>query len=557
LTNKEIATAFKQLGRLMELHDENEFKVKSYTNAAFKIDRLEQPLEGLSFEELNRIDGIGKSITSKVIELNETGNLEELQDHLARTPAGVVKMMTIKGIGPKKAGMIWKEMGIETIGELLYACNENRLVGVKGFGEKTQAQIKKVIEFTISNTGKFHYAALENLTKFIIDGFKSQGITKISEVGEMRRQCEVVDRIDILIAANYNKLSFQFLEDLGFAPKEGEAGIIINQDGVKVKLHFCPPSMYYALLIELTGNDTHVRMLKELIGIKWNENHESEEEIYTSIGLDFVPPPLREGNNELEMAKHHSLPKLIMDADIKGILHAHSTYSDGLKSLEIMATRCMELGYEYLGITDHSQTAFYANGLKPDRIIEQHREIDELNKKLHPFKIFKGIESDILGDGSLDYEDKVLHSFDFIIASIHSNLKMSEDKATARLLSAIENPYTTILGHPTGRLILAREGYPIDHKAVIDTCAKHHVIIELNANPFRLDLDWRWIQYAIEQGILISINPDAHSLEGLNDIHFGVKVAQKGGLDKEFTFNALSRDEIGYYFTKRKPELHS
>jgi DNA polymerase (family 10) len=512
--NKEIASVFKQLGRLMELHDENEFKAKSYASAAFKIERLEMPLAGLSLAELDKIEGIGKSTASKIIELNETGNLDELQQYTDKTPAGVLKMMTIKGIGPKKAGMIWKEMNIETIGELLYACNENRLVGVKGFGEKTQEAIKKVIEFTISNTGKFHYAALENLSKFIIDGFKSQGIIQISEVGEMRRQCEVVDKIDILLAANYNKLSFQFLEDIGFGPKEGEIGIIINQDGVKVKLHFCPPSMFNALLVELTGNDAHFTMLKELIGTKWNENRDSEEEIYTSIGLDFVPPPMREGKYELEMAKNHHIPILITDKDIKGILHAHSTYSDGLKSLEIMATRCKELGYEYLGITDHSQSAFYANGLKPDRLIEQHKEIDELNKKLHPFKIFKGIESDILGDGSLDYEDKVLQSFDFIIASIHSNLKMTEEKATARLLAAIKNPYITILGHPTGRLILAREGYPIDHRAVIDACATHNVVIELNANPFRLDLDWRWIQYAKEQNVLISINPDAHSIEG-------------------------------------------
>ncbi len=552
MNNKEIASAFKLLGRLMELHDENEFYAKSYTNVAFKIDRLEQPLEGLPLDELDKIEGIGKGIAAKIMELNETNNLEELQLLLEKTPEGVAKMMTIKGIGPKKAGMIWKEMGIETIGELLYACNENRLVSVKGFGEKTQAAIKKVIEFTISNTGKFHYAALENICNFIIEGFKKQGVDLISAVGEMRRQCEVVNRIDILLSANYNKLSFQFLEDMGFSPKEGEMGIIINSDGVKVKLHFAPKSMYHALLVELTGNDAHFQMLKEIIGTEWDENRNSEEEIYTSIGLDFVPPPMREGKYELEMAKNHHIPKLLVDTDIKGILHAHSTHSDGLKSLEIMATKCKELGYEYLGITDHSQTAFYANGLKPERVLEQHLEITELNKKLAPFTIFKGIESDILGDGSLDYTDDILASFDFIIASIHSNLKMTEEKATSRLIAAIQNPYTTILGHPTGRLILAREGYPIDHRKVIDACAKHKVVIELNANPFRLDLDWRWIQYAKEQDVLISINPDAHSLEGLLDVRFGVMAAQKGGLTNTFTFNHFSKEEMEKYFIQRK-----
>jgi len=552
MENKEIASAFKLTSKLMDLNGENEFKVKSYVNAAFRIDRLEKQITDLSPEEIDNIEGIGKGMIAKIEELQETGALSELTRLLELTPPGIVKMMGIKGIGPKKAGIIWKEMGIETMGELLYACNENRLVEVKGFGEKTQQQIRKAIEFTISNTGRFHWAALENLTNTIIKGFKSQGIELVSATGDIRRQCDIVDRIEILIGQSYSVNKILFLQDLGFKPKPDERGILINDDNVKLKLHFSSKEMFYGVLLQTTGNDSHLNSLIEL-GFKLeNTNNLTEEAIYNSIGLQFIPPPMREGLDEIQLAKQNQIPELVTPKDIKGILHCHSTYSDGLKSLEIMATRIRDLGYEYLGITDHSQTAFYANGLKPERIIEQHKEIDHLNKKLAPFHIYKGIESDILGDGSLDYEPSVLRSFDFIIASVHSNLKMTEDKATARILTAIQNPFTTILGHPTSRLLLAREGYPLDHKTIINACATHKVIIELNANPLRLDLDWRWIRYATEQGVLISINPDAHSLEGIEDVRFGINVAQKSGLTRQMTFNSLSKVQIDDYFSKKK-----
>jgi DNA polymerase (family 10) len=261
---------------------------------------------------------------------------------------------------------------------------------------------------------------------------------------------------------------------------------------------------------------------------------------------------LREGLNEISLAKENKIPKLVELSDLKGILHNHSTYSDGLNTLKDMALHCKELGYEYLGMCDHSQSAFYANGLKADRVLEQQKEIDELNVKLAPFKIFKGIESDILNDGSLDYPVEVLKTFDFIVASVHSNLKMNEEKATARLLKAIENPFTTILGHPTGRLLLSRPGYPIDHKRIIDACAANKVIIELNAHPYRLDIDWRWIQYCLEKGVKISINPDAHEKSGYQDMYYGVCAARKGMLTKEMCFNAMGRVEMEQYFKSGK-----
>ncbi|XFE76247.1 PHP domain-containing protein [Algoriphagus halophilus] len=297
---------------------------------------------------------------------------------------------------------------------------------------------------------------------------------------------------------------------------------------------------------------------KENVGDLLNKkDYSNEEEFFQNNKLEFIPVEMREGLGEVSLAKEHKIGKLLEDSDLKGILHNHSTYSDGKHGLKQMAEYCRDLGYEYLGISDHSRTAFYAGGLEVERIIKQHQEIDELNRELAPFKIFKGIESDILPDGSLDYPDDVLESFDFIVSSIHSILNMDIKKATNRLLTAIENPYTTILGHPTGRLLLRRAGYPIDHKSIIDACAKNKVVIEINANPWRLDLDWRWVRYAMDQGVMLSINPDAHEMDGYSDMKYGVLTGRKGGLTKDMTLNAFSREEIDSYFSERKASIKS
>ena len=282
------------------------------------------------------------------------------------------------------------------------------------------------------------------------------------------------------------------------------------------------------------------------------KKYDNEESVYSNLNIQYCEPELREGLFELEKAKNNQLPKLIELTDLKGILHNHSTYSDGMNTLEEMATYCKELGYEYLGICDHSQTAVYADGLKPETVLVQHQEIEKLNKKLFPFKIFKGIESDILGNGDLDYEEDILKSFDFIVASVHANLKMDEEKATTRLLKAIENPHTTILGHPTGRLLLGRPGYPINHKKIIDACAANKVVIELNAHPYRLDIDWRWIPYCLEKGVMISINPDAHQLKGYHDMRYGTFVARKGLLTKDNCLNAMDLNTFENYLSTKK-----
>lgn len=534
MSTQEIAQALKLTAQLMELHEENPFKIKSIANAAYKLEKTDIDLNDKSLLELEQVEGIGKGIAAKIHELQTTGNLKELSEMFIRTPVGVIEMLKIKGIGPKKVGQLWRELEIESIGELLYACNENRLVTLKGFGAKTQDAVKKQIEFFQSNIGKHHYATVEEFAFKLVEDLKKKYKTDlVSLTGAMRRKSEIIEMIEILIATD---------EEVAIDTE--------NTRNVKVQLISCSKDEFYSKLFETTGTSAHLNFLRnpksEIL------NPKSENEIYQSYSLQYIEPELREGLNEIELAKENKIPKLIELIDLKGILHNHSTYSDGMNTLKDMALYCKELGYEYLGMCDHSQSAFYAEGLKPERIIQQQEEIDKLNKTLAPFKIFKGIESDILNDGSLDYMEDVLKSFDFIVASVHSNLKMNEEKATARLLKAIENPYTTILGHPTGRLLLSRPGYPIDHKKIIDACAANGVVIELNAHPYRLDIDWRWIPYCIERGVKISINPDAHEKSGYHDMYYGICVARKGMLTKEMCFNTKTLVEIESYFNKRK-----
>jgi DNA polymerase (family 10) len=562
MENKEISRIFSDTAKLMELHQANEFKVRSWQNAAFVIGRLESPVRSLSVEELNQIKGIGKSLSLKIIELLETGTLPDVEEYLKDTPAGVVEMMRIKGIGPKKVGVLWKDLGVESPGELLYACNENRLIELKGFGKKTQDQIRSAIEYSISNKGFFHYAKLEPLALEIVREMNNSGMFNHVELtGNIRRKGEVLTKIEIIFSCSVvDKISDQIkkLKTLTNFELVSEVPLLYkNADGILV--HFYPVAeadFFYSWMIS-SGSPEHIQLLSQLpdFANASKISHANEIEVYRFLKLDYIEPELREGMGEVELAKNNSLPALVEFSDLRGSLHNHSTYSDGLHSLKEMAKACKDLGYEYLGICDHSKSAFYANGMNEERIIKQHLEIEELNKELAPFRIFKGIESDILHDGSLDYPDHVLKTFDFIVASIHSGLKMTIEKATERLLKAIKNPYTTILGHPTGRLLLARQGYPIDHKAVIDACAEHGVVIELNAHPYRLDLDWRWIQYALSKNVMISVNPDAHFTEGYHDMYYGVCAGRKGMLTKTMTFNSKPLAEMELYFNARKSKL--
>jgi len=558
MENKAIARTLRLLSQLMELHNENPFKIKSIANAAFKVDKLPFAIKSKSLEEIAQVDGLGKSISAKVWELLQTGTMTELQDILKETPEGIVEMLGIKGIGPKKILIIWKDLGIENIGELYYACNENRLIEAKGFGLKTQEEIKKIIEFQMAAHGKFLYAQAEPLVNKLYEDL-SLWLKSINEssllgiAGAYRRALEIIEEIEFVIGAEQPQEIYDQItgfEPLQFDLQDNGSLVALSPFGLRIILHVSPLNDFYLNLFQFTGNEAHVQQVLQLAG---EAPFADEKGIYLKAGLSYIEPELREGTNEVELAKTDKLPQLITYQDLKGSLHNHSTWSDGVHTLEEMALYCKDhLQLEYLGICDHSKSAFYANGLNEQRVFGQHQEIDALNTRLAPFKIFKGIESDILYDGSLDYSDDILKTFDFVVASVHSNLRMDEEKATSRLIKAIENPYTTILGHPTGRLLLSRKGYPIDYAKVIDACAANKVVIEINANPLRLDLDWRWHQYALKKGVLLSINPDAHRTEGFHDMKYGVLIGRKGGLQPHQCLNALSLEDISQYFSNKK-----
>jgi DNA polymerase (family X) len=545
----------------MELHEENAFKVRSFQNAIFKLERLEQSLSDLSSAELEKIDGIGKSLALVIAQIIESGSHPALDNLLEQTPQGVLDMLSIKGVGPKKIRLLWKELELDNLDDLLQACEDNKVAQVKGFGDKTQENIKEAILFKASVSGQLHYAEAEELVAEIDKLLKAAGVKKWSSTGDFQMKREVITQLNWLIVDTdastiEQKIANEELiewDELNSGPRTLRGKF--RSKPIPVEFRFCDQTEFGSLLLTKSASSQHLGLLtddnKTLQEIAIKEPFTTEEEIYEKANWPYIAPEMREGLAEAEYIKSGHTPKLLEVSDLKGILHNHSTYSDGKHSLREMANYCKELGYEYLGISDHSKSAFYAQGLEEEAIIKQHKEIDELNAELKPFKVFKGIESDILNDGALDYPTNVLASFDFIVASIHSNLNMDSKKATERLIRAIANPYTTMLGHPTGRLLLRREGYPIDHKAVIDACAHYGVIIEINANPWRLDLDWRWVHYALEKNVMLSINPDAHEKAGYEHMKYGVFVGRKGGLTKDMTFNAKSLAEVEKHFVDR------
>lgn len=545
--NSFIADQFSLLAKLMDIHGENSFKAKAYSSAAFTIDKLPQQLSEIPAVKLSSIKGIGDSAAKKIIEIFERGEIIALTQLIEKTPPGIMQMLNIKGIGPKKITVIWKEMGIESIGELLYACNENRLTLYKGFGEKTQKGIQESIEYFLNNIGSYLYEHVEQLVHDLDKALKKNFSQHIFlNTGIFRRQLETIDKLEWVTNAPAAVLQ-QYLSTQNFVTEklETEESIFQGKDE-NIQLNFYhaeEENLYYKLFITSCS---------EVFLDEWNKRalfkdvHQfaSEEEIFANVNLQFIPAYLRETATVISQSEANDLPGVIQPKDIKAIIHSHSKWSDGNNTLEEMAKAAAHSGFEYLVISDHSKTAVYANGLTEERIKAQHAEIDELNEKLKPFKIFKSIESDILNDGSLDYSNEILNSFDIVIASVHSNLKMSEEKAMMRLLNAVKNPFTSILGHCTGRLLLSRAGYPVNHKQLIDACAENNVVVELNAHPRRLDIDWRFIDYCIEKKVLISIDPDAHSVNAFRHVKYGTLAAQKAGVIPSQNLSSYSLSEF-------------
>ncbi len=544
MTNEAIADNFSLLSKLMDIHGDDAFKAKSYASAAFTIDKLETELSTLDPQTIFSQRGIGATTGKKIIEQLETGQLEILDEYIQKTPAGILEMLRIKGIGPKKIATIWKELEIETLGELLYACEENRLTLYKGFGEKTQDNIKASIEFYINAQGNFLYAQMEPVVELLQEKWAEHfNESSFFVTGAFRQQQEVITILEWVTDQELAPLE-SFFEENNFEIQSSTQGYleVTSPENSTLGFHIVDTKNLVKTVFETSCAPSFLEKINELLPEGLTQSYHSEEDIFKAANIPFIPPYLREEANTIDIAASKGLPSMIMPSDIKGIIHSHSKWSDGSNTLLDMATAAKAQGFEYLVISDHSKSAFYASGLQEDRIIAQHKEIDQINKQLAPFKIFKSIESDILNDGSLDYAPGILQSFDIIIASVHSNLKMQEEKAMQRLITAIENPYTNILGHMTGRLLLSRKGYPVDHQKIIDACAANNVVIELNAHPRRLDIDWRMIGKALDKGVLISINPDAHAIEGFDDCRYGVLVAQKAGVTKENNLSSYNLD---------------
>lgn len=554
MDNYYIAEQFSLLSKLMDIHGENSFKSKTYSITAFNIEKLAVQLSEIPPAKIFSLKGIGDSIGNKILEILKAGHLKLLEDYVRKTPPGVMEMLGIKGLGPKKIAVIWKEMEIESVGELLYACNENRLARFKGFGEKTQKNVEESITFYLKNQGSHLYAEIESYAlaadKLIKEAFPSQSFIL---TGNIRRQSEIIDKIEWVTTAAVSDLELHVRKN-NYRLEESLANSLSyrGDENVLFQFHSVPGEQLHVKLFETSASEEFLEAWNKEFAKTLKTAHTSEESLFAAAHINFIPPYLREKSSVLKRAKKTAFKDIIHASDIKGIIHSHSTWSDGSHTLEMMAEACIGKGYEYLVISDHSKSAFYAKGLFEEQIRAQHEQIDELNRKFAPFKIFKSIESDILNDGSLDYSTDILASFDLVIASVHSNLKMSEEKAMTRLLKAIANPYTTILGHMTGRLLLSRPGYPVDYAKVIDACVKNHVVIEINANPRRLDMDWRWIDYGLDQGAFFSINPDAHAVEEFAVCRFGVLAAQKGGLQRERNLSSFSLQEFEEFLRKRK-----
>ncbi|MEE3053543.1 MAG: DNA polymerase/3'-5' exonuclease PolX [Planctomycetota bacterium] len=556
---------------LLDLESDNPFRSRSFRSGARALEGLAGDLSQLvEARELTSVKGIGESIAAVIADLLTTGSTGRLDELLEAIPEGVRDMLSIAGLGPKKIRVIWKEMGIEDIEVLAEACREGRLAGFKGFGAKSEAKILQGIDYMESVSGMFLRVECEKVAAELLDYVAGcTAVDRVEVAGSYRRAKEVMKDLDLVISTADPAA---VVEHICSWPRSaevvarGESKTSLRcPGGLGVDFRIVEDSQFPFALCHFTGSKEHntaMRARAKKQGLKLNEyglfrgdelaECGSEEEIHRALGLDFIAAELRENFGEIELAADSSLPELVEEADIRGLVHLHTDYSDGEAGIEEMAEAARARGLSYMGVTDHSQSAFYAGGLKPDDVKRQHEEIDSINASMKDFRIFKGIESDILADGSLDYEDEVLELFDFVIASLHSSFNQPLEEMTNRVLRAIANPYTTMLGHVTTRLLLRRDGVALDMEKILTAASADGVVVEVNANPRRLDLDWRHGPRARELGLLTSVNPDAHTVEGIGDIRFGVGIARKAGFEASRVVNTLDADSFGEFIGRRR-----
>jgi len=585
VTNDEIAERLREIYQLMQLAGENRFRAIAFDRAAQTIESLNEDISNyIENDSLTDIKGIGNSIAEDIKSYAQTGTIEVLESLRDRIPEDIIKWLNISGLGPKNIAKIHDQLGISELEELKEACKDGRVASLDGLGEKSAQKILKSIEWMEQFDERCRLDEATEIAEPMYDFLKDQqGVEAIEIAGSLRRAKETIGDVDILIGADEQHITELFntfvdhelvVEVLGRGETKSS---IRTKNGRQVDLRIVTPEQFPAALMYFTGSKEHNVVLRQRArerGLSLNEyglfqlddegntdfdkpiEYSSEADIYEQLDLHFVPPELREDHGEIEFFETHESMDLVTDDDIRGVIHAHSTYSDGKFSIREMAEACIERGYEYLGMSDHSQTAAYAGGLSVDEIKQQWEEIDKLNKEFSEndidFKIFKGIESDILSDGSLDYEEEILDGFDFVIASVHNGLDMSRDKMMTRFRNAIKNPHTDIVGHPTGRLLLQRDGSDLDMNELIELAAEHNTAIEINANPRRLDLDWRHGNKAKEVGLMSAINPDAHSKRGIDHISYGVRTARKAKFEKQRILNTKSAEELLDWFQSHR-----
>jgi DNA polymerase (family 10) len=580
----DIAAALDEIGTLLQLKGENDFRVRAYTNGARVVQQLEGDLgELIKSGKLADVRGIGDALFDKIAVLAETGKLPFLEELRAATPPGLVEMLRLPGVGPKKVKAMHDALGIDTIEKLKAACDSGEVAKLKGFGEKTQAKILEGIGFLGQVGQRVRIDLAYALGEALIQQLKAlPGVQQAELCGSLRRRRETAKDIDILIASDKPKPIMdafvklpEVLQIVGHGETKSSIVAKMSHAGEAVTLNadlrIVTEEQFPYALVYFTGSKEHnIRLRQRAIerGLSLNEyaftplapggrgaggvgvkkiKVKSENDIYAALDLEWVPPEMREDTGEIEAAAKKSLPELIVHDDLRGVFHNHTTASDGTASLEAMALAAKKLGWEYFGVADHSQSLNVANGLTEARVRKQWEEADALNTKLKGIRILKGTESDILLDGSLDYPDEFLEGFDYVVASVHTHFNLSEEEQTARICKALSHPATTILGHATGRLLLRRPGYKLDLEKVLQTAKAHGKIIEINAQPSRLDLDWTWVKRAKALGVMLAINPDAHSPEELALTHFGIDVARRGWLTKEDVINAWPLKKVLKY----------
>ena len=565
----DLARIFNEIGLLLELKGENPFKIRAYYNAARTIENLSGDFsELIKAGRVSELPGFGAAMVKKVEEWSSTGSIEYYENLKNTTPPGLFELLRVPGLGAKKINAIYRLLGITSLEMLEEACNQNRLVSLPGFGAKTQAKICAGIQFIKEHRGQFLLGEVwPEAVRLREEIAAYPGVLKVEIGGSLRRFKEVVKDIDLVASAEEPGRTIREFINLPIVTEilaGGETkGSVILKSGIQADLRVVKPEEFPHTLQHFTGSQEHNMALRHHakgLGYKVNEYGlfkendsepiycDDEAEIYQKLGLTYIPPELREDYGEIEAALNGRLPELTVPEAIQGIFHVHTDYSDGVNSLREMVEAVISRGYRYLGITDHSRVAVYAGGLTEAKLSKQFEEIKELNNLYPNFKIFKGIEADILPSGELDYGPKILAEFDFVIGSIHSQFRMDKGAMTARILKALDSPFLTMLGHATGRILLERPGYEVDLDAMLKKAALKGVIIEFNANPYRLDLDWRWCRRAKEEGVKISINPDAHSIGELDLVRSGLAVARKGWLEDSDLFNTLNEKEVAEYF---------